>query len=753
MSKLAKCFVPFLPMLLVAVLLLALQAYGDLSLPEYMSDIVNVGISQQGIESAAPEAVRGGTLAKAKLFLEEEALSAVEAAYALVAENDEAYPLARTEAVYALTKEGKENLAAFETALGKALIVVGTLSASDPAQMPTAGAEGLPQVELPPGMDLVAALEVMPEAQKAQVLTEINKMTDQMTDALLIQAAARYIAAEYEEIGVDIEKLQTDYILRKGGAMLGLSLLIMVAVVLASLLAARIAAGMGKNLRRDVFTKVMSFSGAELDKFSTASLITRSTNDIQRIQQMLVMLIRFVIYAPIMGVGGVFKVMHTEASMTWIIATAVGVMLLIVLVMFVVALPRFRKVQSLIDKVNLAMREALTGILVIRAFNAQKHEERKFDTANQNLTKTQLFIGRIMAGVFPLMNVVMNGTMLLILWIGAHNIEAGSLQVGDMMAFLQYTMQIIMSFLMIAMVSVMLPQASVSANRISEVLRTKLSIEDAPPEKRKKFAGKQGLVEFKNVSFKYPNAEDYVLSDISFTAKPGETTAFIGSTGSGKSTVINLIPRFYDITEGEVLLDGADVRLVTQAELRERIGYVPQKGLLFSGTIASNLKFGGDAISDADMEKAAEIAQAMPFIREKDAQFDEAIAQGGTNVSGGQRQRLSIARALAKRPEVYIFDDSFSALDFKTDAALRKALDKELGGATLLIVAQRVGTIKNAHQIIVLDEGRVVGQGTHEELLADCEVYKQIALSQLSAEELVQEASANGLGEGAPHHA
>ena len=755
MTKLAKYFAPFVPMLVAAVLLLALQAYGDLSLPAYMSDIVNTGISQNGIEHAAPEAVRESTMQKAKMLMNETERKAVDEAYTLVDRADEAavkkYPLAALENVYVLTKEGKQNMVAFELAFGKAMLVMGTMSEPNPPQMLADGAANLPDMQLPPGMDLPTAMAHMPEEQRAFILEELDKMMEPLTDTMLIQVVARYIKAEYEALGMDMEALQTGYIMRKGAEMLGLSLLIMVTVVLESLLAAKIAAGVGMNLRRDVFKKVVNFSNAELDKFSIASLITRGTNDIQRIQQMLVMLIRIVIYAPIMGVGGVIKVLNTEASMAWIIALAVGIMLVVVALMFVFAVPRFKKIQSLIDRVNLVMREALGGMLVIRAFNTQKHEEKRFDEANRDLTKTQIFIGRIMASVFPLMNVVMNGTMLLILLIGAYNIDAGTLQIGDMMAFLQYTMQIIMAFLMIAMVSFMLPQATVSANRIAEVLRTDISITDVPEEKRKVFdKRKAGLVEFKNVSFKYPDADDYVLRNISFTAKPGQTTAFIGSTGSGKSTVVNLLPRFFDVTDGEIFLEGVDIRTVAQKDLRAKIGYVPQKGLLFSGTIASNLKFGGDDISAADMEKAADIAQASEFIASKDAKFEEPIAQGGTNVSGGQRQRLSIARALAKKPDVYIFDDSFSALDFKTDAALRRALDAELHDATLLIVAQRIGTIKNAHQIVVLEQGSAIGIGTHDELMASCEVYREIALSQLSQEEL-----SGGLatGEGAASHA
>jgi len=749
MTKLGKYFVPFLPMLLAAILLLAVQAYGDLSLPEYMSDIVNTGISQQGIEHAAPEAMRETTFDVVKLLLPEADRQTVEASYALAERSDEKlrvkYPLVTTENVYVLTPSGKENMAAFETAMGKAMLVYGALT--DPS--PMAGMEA-PQMQLPPDMDMATALAMMPAEQREQMMAEMEGKLGGLTDTMVVQASARFIGDEYAAIGVDMEKMQTDYILHKGAQMLGLSLFILVVVVVESLLAARIAAGVGKNMRHDVFAKVVGFSHAEFDKFSTASLITRSTNDVQRIQQMLVMLIRIVIYAPIMGIGGVIKVLHTESSMAWIIGLAVGLMLLVVAFMFVVALPRFRKVQALIDKVNLAMREALTGILVIRAFNTQKHEEKKFDAANRNLTNTQLFIGRIMSGLFPIMTIVMNGAMLLIIWIGAKNIEAGSLQIGDMMAFLQYTMQIIMAFLMIAMVSVMLPQAAVSANRIAEVLGEALTIADCPPEKRVAFDPKKtGVVAFKDVSFKYPGADDYVLRHISFTAMPGQTTALIGSTGSGKSTVVNLIPRFYDVTEGEICLNGADIRAVAQSELRGNIGYVPQKGILFSGTIASNLKYGGDGISDDDMAKAAEIAQAAAFIQEKEAKYDEPISQGGTNVSGGQRQRLSIARALAKKPPIYIFDDTFSALDFKTDAALRKALGAELGDATVLIVAQRIGTIQNADQIIVLDQGEIVGIGKHGELLQTCEVYRQIALSQLSEDELARDAG----GKAVPSHA
>ncbi len=498
------------------------------------------------------------------------------------------------------------------------------------------------------------------------------------------------------------------------------------------------AANLGKNLRSKVFSKVIGFSNAELDKFSTASLITRSTNDIQQIQMLMVMLLRVVFYAPILGIGGVIKVLNTETSMAWIIVVAVVAISAVVIVLFTVVMPRFKRAQKLVDRINLVTREILTGMMVIRAFSTERHEEKRFDKANNDLTKNNLFVNRTMALMMPTMMLIMNGITILIVWNGSHSIDAGTMQVGDMMAFIQYTMQIIMAFLMISMVSVMLPRATVSAGRIDEVLSTEYVVKD-PVSPIKLQEDKKGILKFNNVSFKYPNAEENVLSNITFTAMPGETTAFIGSTGSGKSTLINLVPRFYDVTEGEILLDGIDIRKVSQHDLREKIGYVPQKGVLFSGTIESNLKYSGKSITDEDLIKAAEIAQATDFIKGTKESYNTEISQGGTNVSGGQKQRLSIARAIAKKPEVYIFDDSFSALDFKTDAALRKALKKETLNSTVLIVAQRISTILHAEQIIVLEEGRIADIGTHNELMKTCDVYKQIALSQLSKEELANE--------------
>ena len=594
---------------------------------------------------------------------------------------------------------------------------------------------------LPPqmaGKDVFDVLAMMTDEQRSQMITAINDKMKEMPDSILEQSAVVFVKQEYQAVGIDTDKLQNNYVLLTGAKMLGLALLSMLLTVLVGFIASRVAASLGKELRGRVFRKVVSFSHAELDRFSTASLITRSTNDIQQIQMLFVMLLRIVFYAPIIGIGGVIKVLNTNTSMAWIIAVAVMAVLTLVIVLFAVAMPRFKIMQKLVDKVNLVTREILTGLPVIRAFSTQKHEEERFDKANKDLTRTNLFVNRVMTTMMPMMMLIMNGITVLIMWNGAHGVDAGSMQVGDLMAFMQYTMQIVMAFLMISMFSIMLPRASVSAGRIEEVLQTEPVIRD--PEQTVSFDdAKRGLVEFKNVSFRYPGAEENVLENISFTAKPGETTAFIGSTGSGKSTLINLIPRFYDITEGELLVDGADVRRVSQHDLRAKIGYVPQKGVLFSGTIASNLRYGNNDASQEELDKAAQIAQAADFIGEKPDGFDSEISQGGTNVSGGQKQRLSIARAIAIHPEIYIFDDSFSALDYKTDVALRKALKEETAGSTVLIVAQRISTILHAEQIIVLDEGKIVGKGTHKELLKTCEVYQQIAMSQLSKEELGNE--------------
>ena len=587
-------------------------------------------------------------------------------------------------------------------------------------------------------IDIFQVFSMMPKEQLTQVKAEFDEQFSEMPDSIISQAAVSYVKGEYEAIGIDMDKTQINYIFLSGVKMLGVALLSAALSVVVGFMASKVAAKTSMNLRSKVFKKVMSFSHTEMDKFSTASLITRSTNDIQQIQMVTVMMLRMILYAPILGIGAVIKVLNTNTSMTWIIALAVVVILAIVGVLFVTVMPRFKMLQKLVDKVNLVTREILTGLPVIRAFSTQKHEEERFDKANNELTKTNLFVNRVMSGMMPLMMFVMNGVTLLIVWNGGKGIDSGAMQVGDMMAFIQYAMQIIVAFLMITMMSIMLPRAAVSAVRVDEVLNTEISIKDN--EKVEEFDNnKKGVVEFNNVSFKYPDADEDVLTNISFTAKPGETTAFIGSTGSGKSTLINLIPRFFDVTEGEILVDGVNIKNVSQHELRERIGYVPQKGVLFSGTIDSNLRYGRENATEKEIEKAAQIAQATEFIETKPEKYNTEIAQGGSNVSGGQKQRLSIARAIAKKPEIYIFDDSFSALDFKTDAALRKALKSETGNSTVLIVAQRISTILNAEQIIVLDEGKIVGKGTHKELLKNCEVYKQIALSQLSKEELENE--------------
>ena len=579
-------------------------------------------------------------------------------------------------------------------------------------------------------------LQVMPDNQKKEILGQFTTKINEMSDSIKEQAAVASVKQIYKNANIDTDKIQNDYIFMAGMQMLGIALISMTSAITIMLLSARVAAKLGKTLREKVFTKVLSFSNEELNKFSTASLITRSTNDIQQIQQLITMLFRVIVYAPIIGIGGFIKVLtNSDNSMAWIIGVAILAILFIVATLFIIAMPKFKKLQDLTDKLNLVSREILTGLPVIRAFNTEKKEEKRFEGANKDLMKTNVFVNRAMSMMMPLLMLVMNVIAVLIVWVGGHNVEQGVTQVGDMMAFIQYTMQIVMAFLMISMISIMLPRASVSANRINEVTETVPSIKDK--KQTKKFnTNKKGLVEFKNVSFRYPDADTEILEDINFTARPGETTAIIGSTGSGKSTVVNLLPRFYDVTGGELCIDGVNVKDVSQKDLRDIIGFVPQKGVLFSGTIESNIKYSDENMSDERMIKAAEIAQATEFIENKEKKYKEEIAQGGSNVSGGQKQRLSIARALAKDPEIFVFDDSFSALDLKTDAALREALAEKTENKTVIIVAQRISTILNADQIIVLEEGKVVGIGTHEELMKNNETYRQIALSQLSEEEL-----------------
>ena len=747
MLNLLKHLKPFVGSMILAIALLFVQAICDLSLPDYMSNIVNVGIQQGGVENAVPKVIKSSEMEKLFIFMNDDEKNVVEDNYTLLDKDNlttdeynkyvKDYPELKNESIYKLNTKEEEKIDKLNDIFGKPMLIVSMLESQ--------GFNGIPGIEAmaPQGVDLSTMdpfemLSMMPQEQIDSMLSNVDEKLSDMPESMITQSATSYVKEQYKDIGINTDKLQSNYVIIAGIKMVGIALISMVATVIVSFIAARVAAALGRNLRKDVFNKVVGFSNAEFDEFSTASLITRTTNDIQQIIMLVVMGLRIVFYAPILGIGGVIKVINTGASMGWVIAVALISILLLVIVLFSFAMPKFKSVQKLVDGLNLVTRESLTGMLVIRAFSTQKYEEEKFEVANKNLTRTNLFVNRVMTVMMPLMMFIMNVITLLIVWVGSHRIDEGIMQVGTMMAFMQYTMQIIMAFLMISMVSVILPRAMVSAQRVSEVLNVDVAIKDS--EKLQMFNDdEKGTIEFKNVSFRYPGADEDVISNVSFKAFPGETTAFIGSTGSGKSTLINLIPRFYDATEGEILIDGVNIKSVSQYDLREKIGFIPQKGLLFSGTIESNLKYGGDHITDEDMIKASEIAQAMEFINSKEEGFNTEIAQGGTNVSGGQKQRLAIARAIAKKPEVFIFDDSFSALDFKTDAKLRKAINTELKESTLLIVAQRISTIMNANQIIVLDEGKVVGKGTHKELMENCEVYQQIALSQLSKEELSNE--------------
>ena len=755
---------------LIIVILLCIQATADLALPDYTSRIVNVGIQNGGIEEAAPEVISEQDMENILFFtdadeqilenydivegnptkeqekkinkyvseelkngenrlyvikdLEEEQLSSLVnlisgplVEYSAVT-NEETENQIKDQILQNMT----QNVANDGESIGQTQNVNNNVTLENQANLES--------------ISVMDMLKQMPQAQREAVLEEFTSYVSQMADSIKEQAAISSVKTIYSNLGADTDKLQNDYILLSGFQMLGVALVSMVSAVSIMLLSSRVAAKLGKTLRDKVFKKVLSFSTAELREFSTASLITRSTNDIQQIQQLITFLFRVVVYAPIIGIGGFVKVLTTsDNAMAWIIGVAILAILFVVGTLFIVAMPKFKKLQDLIDKLNQVSREILTGLPVIRAFNKEKKEEERFEESNKVLMKTNVFVNRAMSMMMPLLMFIMSSITVLIVWVGAHNIDSGILQVGDMMAFIQYTMQIVMAFLMISMISIILPRAAVSAKRINEVVDTEPSIRDK--KETKPFnPEKKGLVEFKNVSFRYPDADTEILEDINFTAEPGKTTALIGSTGSGKSTVVNLIPRFYDVTGGELWVDGVNVKDVSQKDLRDIIGFVPQKGVLFSGTIESNIKYADDNMSNEQMVKAAEIAQATEFIESKPEKYKDPIAQGGSNVSGGQKQRLSIARAIAKDPEIFIFDDSFSALDFKTDSKLREALAEKTENKTVIIVAQRISTILNADKIIVLEEGKIVGQGTHEELLQNNETYKQIALSQLSEEEL-----------------
>jgi ATP-binding cassette subfamily B multidrug efflux pump len=745
MIRLAKYLKPYLLLLAVAVVLLFVQADANLALPDYFAKIVNVGIQQQGIEDAVPAAMRQVTMGRLALFMEKEQSDQVLAAYTLVDDSSPAYagylsqyPALAGDPVYIRIKLDRAGIDAINQVMAQAWVVVAGIekAVSNPAAAATmSGSAGLDLSKLPAGTDPFAVLKMLPPLTRYRMLKAINEKFTVMGSSMVVQAAAAPVLAEYTALGADTERLQVSYMLRTGGLMLLLTLLAAFTAIVTGLIAARVASGLARDLRAAVFERVEGFSSAEFDRFSTASLITRSTNDIMQVQMVAVMMVTMIFYAPIIGVGGVIRALGKSSSMWWLIAAAVGLLLAVVLVIYRVAVPKFKIIQKLMDRLNLVSRESLSGMMVIRAFNRQAHEEARFDKANQDLTGTMLFINRVMVVMFPFMMLLMSGLSLLIIWIGAKQIDASSMQVGDMMAFIQYTMQIVMAFLMLSMMFIMLPRAAVSAGRVADVLETKPTIRDRDAPRG--FAAPfEPTVEFRAVSFRYPNAEEDVLHDISFTARPGQTTAIIGATGSGKSTIINLIPRFYDVTGGAILVGGTDVREVGQHELRGRIGYVPQKATLFSGTVATNLRYADEQAGDEVLRTSVDIAQASEFVASLAEGMEAPIAQGGTNVSGGQKQRLSIARALVKRPPIYLFDDSFSALDFKTDAALRRALRRETGGSTVLIVTQRIATIMRAEQIIVLDEGRVVGKGTHRELMERCETYREIATSQLSEEEL-----------------
>lgn len=751
MLKVLKNLKKTLGSVIAIVILLCIQATTDLALPDYTSKIVNIGIQAGGIENAVPKLISKADMKKTLLFTEndEEILSN----YTLLGEekNKEQEKIlnkylgkdynVEPNTIYVLNDVNEETENNLEKDLAGALMGATAISNEETAnQIKQKILENVqePQKTYMQNKSLVELISNMPEEQKNQVLQEFTKKIDEMNDSIKEQGAVSAVKQLYKDLGVNTDKLQNDYILLAGLQMLGVASITMISAVSIMLLSARVAAMLGKTLREKVFKKVSQFSNAELNEFSTASLITRSTNDVQQIQQLITLLFRVVVYAPIIGIGGFVKVLtETDNSMAWIIGIAIFAILVIVATLFAVAMPKFKKLQELTDKLNEVTREILTGIPVIRAFHKEKKEEKRFDDANKDLMKTNVFVNRAMSLMMPLLMFVMNAIMILIVWVGGHKIDEGIMQVGDMMAFIQYTMQIVMSFLMISMVSIMLPRASVSAKRINQVLETEPLIKDKK-ETKKLDPSKKGLVEFKNVSFRYPDADTEILEDIDFIAEPGKTTAIIGSTGSGKSTVVNLIPRFYDVTEGELYVDGVNVKDVSQKELRDAIGFVPQKGTLFSGTIESNIKYSDENMSDEQMISAAEIAQATEFIENKEEKYKSPISQGGGNVSGGQKQRISIARAIAKNPEIFVFDDSFSALDFKTDSKLREDLAEKTENKTVIIVAQRISTILNADKIIVLEEGKMVGEGTHEELMKNNETYRQIALSQLSEEELGQ---------------
>ncbi len=745
MLRLFRFIRHYTPLILGAILLLFVQANVDLLLPDYLSNIVNIGLQQGGVEGAVPDALRVATFERAQLFVTSEGSARLQASYTRVdpATADYAgylakYPGLSGTAVYVLNPLDQAGRDALAPLMGRALTTVSFIeqAQADPQKAAALGQSmGFDLSRLPPGANQFDVLGGLPADQRGEVTAAIQERFAALGESVVSQMGIAAARAEYQALGVDTAALQNSYILRTGGLMLLITLVSVAATILVGLISARVAAGVARDLREAIFVRVSNFASAEIEKFSTASLITRATNDITQLQMVTMMIIRMVFYAPIIGIGGMIRALDKAPSMWWIIALMVAALLAVIISVFSVTLPRFKLIQTLIDNLNRVVRENLSGMMVVRAFNQQDFEERRFDKANRDLTGNSLFVSRVMVIMMPVMMFLMSSVSILVVWVGAHQVAAARMQVGDMMAFMQYTMQIFFAFMFMSMMFIILPRASVSADRIAEVLETAPSIIEPPQPKH--FPGLfSGEVAFRQVSFHYPDAEDDVLHDIDFVARPGQTTAFIGTTGSGKSTIVRLIPRFYDVTGGAILMDGVDIREVPGSELRAKIGYVPQRSNLFTGTVESNLRFGDEDAAADELLRAAEIAQVAEFINANPAGLQAEIAQGGANVSGGQRQRLAIARALVKRAPIYIFDDSFSALDYKTDAGLRRALKKTVADSVVFIVSQRVATIKSADQIIVLDEGRVVGKGTHRELMESCDVYRNIALSQLSQEEL-----------------
>ena len=709
MSRIFKNLLPYWKSVIVILILLVLQAWCDLSLPQYTSDIIDVGIQNGGVEHVMPEAITQDEYKLAKIFMTDEEKTIWQESYDLDGD------------IYRLNVKSEKTLSSYDEKFTLPLIINNQMTDEEKQQLMMLSDAGM-----------------LTDETVNQIREKASETIDTMGSSLVSSMGVAYAVKQDKNAGLDMDAIQTRYLCVSGAKMVAMALLVALTTVLVGLSASRVAAGIGRDLRGNVYKNVINFSNAEMDKYSTASLITRTTNDIQQVQLVTVLMLRMVLYAPILGIGGIFKVMETGAGMEWVIALAVVLIIGVVLLLMVIAMPKFKLMQKLVDNVNLVSREILTGLSVIRAFGREKKEEERFDQANRSLTKTMIFTNRVMTFMMPTMTFIMYGLNVLIIWVASHKIDEGSMQVGAMTAFITYAMQIVMSFLMLTMMSIMLPRAAVSANRIEEVLKEVPSIKD--PENPERLEEHNGVVTFNHVSFRYPNAKANVLTDIDFVAKPGQTTAIVGSTGCGKSTLINLIPRLYDVTEGSVMVDGHNVKNISMEELRDEIGYVPQKGVLFSGTIASNLRYGREEATDEEIAEAAQIAQATEFIEGKRDRYNSPIAQGGSNVSGGQKQRLSIARAIAKNPKIYIFDDSFSALDLKTDAALRKELAGKVKDSTVIIVAQRISTILHADQILVMDEGRIVGKGTHEELMSSCEVYQQIARSQMSAKELGEEA-------------